>query len=89
MRFPQLLSIPPPLRSRNHCDFNTLRLYCGWLVRAHREKQSLPRDLRKCAEQLATQHGGVLTVGAHKGAFFDEVLDKYPGYGDWAGLCVL
>ena len=61
------------------------KLYCGWLIRAHREHQALPPDLRKAAKQLHRRHGGVLTVGAHKGTFFDEVLEKHPGYGDWAG----
>ena len=58
--------------------------YCAWVLRAQREKQPLPRDLRKFADHLATQHGGVLTVGIHKGTFFDEVLVKHPDYGAWA-----
>ena len=59
--------------------------YCAWVLRAQREKQPLPRDLRKFADHLKTQHGGILTVGIHKGTFFDEVLAKHPDYGDWAG----
>ena len=59
--------------------------YCAWLLRARREKQDLPRDLDKFAAHLAEQHGGILTVGIHKGMFFDEVLSKHPDYGDWAG----
>jgi len=60
--------------------------YCAWVLRARREKQTqLPRDLRKFADHLKTQHGGVLTVGVHKGKFFDEVLKTSPDYGEWAG----
>jgi len=61
------------------------RGYCAWVLRAQREKQLLTRDLRKFADHLQKQHGGVLTVGSHKGKFFDEVLAKHPDYGDWAG----
>ena len=56
------------------------RGYCAWVLRAQREKQLLTRDLRKFADHLKKQHGGVLTVGSHKGKFFDEVLAKHPDY---------
>ena len=60
------------------------RSYCAWLLRARREKQALPRDLDKFAAHLALQHGGILTVGIHKGKFYDEMLIKHADYCDWA-----
>ena len=60
------------------------RRYCGWLLDAHREHQSLPRDLRKFAQHLKKEHGGVLQVGCHKGSFFNDVLRDHPDYGEWA-----
>ena len=63
--------------------------YCAWLLRARREKQDLPRDLQKFAENLAEQRGGILTVGIHKGKFFDEVLTRHADYCDWAGAGII
>lgn len=57
------------------------RSYCAWLVRAYKGKASLPRDLRKFAMTLTRDHGGVLTVGLHKGKFYDEVPESYM---EWA-----
>ena len=59
------------------------RKYCAWLIDAGRH-QTLPRDFQKFARTIEQRHGGVLQVGAHKQAFFDEVMDKHPSYGEWA-----
>jgi len=74
-------------RGHTHEHVKKDKGYCAWVLRAQREKQPLPRDLRKFAEHLKTTHGGVLTVGSHKGEFFDEVFKKHRDYGEWAGTC--
>ena len=39
--------------------------------------------MRRFANFLRESHGGVLEIGRHRGAFFDEMLAN-PGYCEWA-----
>ena len=46
------------------------RAYCGWILR---EK---PRSFKQFEQYLVETHGGVITVGKYKGAFFDEIMKE-------------
>ena len=56
------------------------RGYCGWILGS----QSLPLSLRLFQHYLRQRHGGLFSVGKHKGRFFDEVLHSDPAYTLWA-----
>ena len=63
---------------------NQDRGYCAWVLRQLRDGHLLLPNLREFAAYLQEEHGGVLQVGIHKGAFFDEVLREQPEYSSWA-----
>lgn len=54
------------------------RSYVSWILREN------PRGFTKFARIVKDRHGGILDVGRHKGAFFDEVLRDDPDYCEWA-----
>ena len=56
------------------------RGYCSWILGT----STLPLSLRLFQHYLKHQHGGVFSVGKHKGRFFDEVFESDPAYTLWA-----
>ena len=56
------------------------RGYCSWILGT----STLPLSLRLFQYYLKQQHGGVFSVGKHKGRFFDEVFESDPAYTLWA-----
>ena len=56
--------------------------YVSWLLDT--DQKELPRGLRKAANKIEKEHGGVLVAGKHKHEWFDEIYEKHPDYGEWA-----
>ena len=54
------------------------RGYCGWVLHTQ------PQGFAGFADFLKEAHGGLMTVGKHKGLFYDEIIVRDPGYADWA-----
>jgi alanine-alpha-ketoisovalerate/valine-pyruvate aminotransferase len=48
-----------------------------------REK-ALPSGFNSFYKYLINVHGGIMSVGKHKGRFFDEILADAPDYCQWA-----
>jgi len=65
-------------------DLKKDRPYCEWLIRAHREQPTLPKDLKRFAASMTEEHGGILSVGVHKNKWFDDVVKQFPDYAEWA-----
>ena len=53
------------------------RGYCCWVLLAQ------PQGFEGFADFLKRAHGGLMTVGKHKGLFYDEISVRDPGYADW------
>ena len=56
--------------NRTFAQAETDRPYCAWVLRAPSLQQS---SLRLFQFYLRQRHGGIFTVGRHKGEWFDEV----------------
>ena len=56
------------------------RGYCTWVLGS----SSLPLSLKLFQHYLKQTHGGIFSVGKHRGRFFDEVLEMDPAYTLWA-----
>ena len=41
-------------------------------------------SLKRFREYLVKTHGGILTIGKHRGKFYDTVLGADPDYCEWA-----
>ena len=50
--------------------------YASWVLRT--DTQSLPTSLQMFQDYLTNSHGGILTVGKHKGKYFVDVLENDP-----------
>ena len=67
-------------RNRTFSHAESDRVYCNWVLGS----PSLPLSLRLFQHYLKQRHGGIFSVGKHKGRFFDEVLESDPVYTLWA-----
>jgi hypothetical protein len=57
--------------------------YSAWALRLEREEGKLSRNLAAFAKYVRELHGGVMTIGKHRGLYFDELLSKDPAYVEW------
>ena len=59
------------------------RQYAAWAIREQRAAGRLPRSLARFVQYVSDVHGGVMSVGKHKGLYFDELLRDEPEYVEW------
>jgi hypothetical protein len=60
------------------------RRYSAWALRLEREDGGkLSRNLAAFVKYVRALHGGVMSIGKHRGLYFNELLSNDPAYVEW------
>ena len=69
---------------KSFADVALDRSYVNWAFRES-ENGDLSSNLASFVQYVKDEHGGLLTVGKHKGKYFTEALEEDPQYAKWCG----